>query len=88
MMKPTPVPICGTHNIPKEWRPTTFEYTDEGITIRIPNVDAWVCPKGCEAAFTPETMDELLDTVKELMEVARHARQRRSVLTKYMVSVG
>jgi hypothetical protein len=86
-MKNTSVPNCGKHNIPQEWRLTTFEYQDEGITIRIPNVHAWMCPKGCEASFTPETMDELLDTVKELLEVGRHARQRRSDLTEYMVSV-
>ena len=87
MMKNTPVPMCGTHHIPKEWRPTTFEYHDQGATIRIPDVYAWVCPEGCEASFTPETTDELIDTVKELIEVAKHARQRRSTLTEYMVSV-
>lgn len=87
MKKPEPAPICGKHNILKEWSLTTFEYGEEGISIRIPNVYAWVCPVCDEASFTPETTDELIDTVNELIETAKHARQRRSVLTEYVVSV-
>jgi YgiT-type zinc finger domain-containing protein len=82
------IPICGEHQIPKEWRPTTFEYSDEGISIRVPNVYAWVCPINGEASFTPETVDELIVTVRELLETAKRARVRRSVLTEYIVSVG
>jgi RNA polymerase subunit RPABC4/transcription elongation factor Spt4 len=87
-MTTQPIPVCGEHRIPKEWRPTTFEYSDEGISIRIPNVYAWVCPIDGEASFTPETVDELLVTARELLEIARRARERRSVLTEYIVSVG
>ena len=87
MKKPEPTPICGKHNILKEWSLTTFEYGEEGISIRIPNVYAWICPVCDEASFTPETTDELIDTVNELIETAKHARQRRSVLTEYVVSV-
>ena len=86
-MTAKPIPICGKHRVPKEWRPTTFEYSDEGISIRVPNVYAWVCPKDAEASFTPETVDELIDTVNELIETAKRAKQRRSVLTEYIVSV-
>jgi RNA polymerase subunit RPABC4/transcription elongation factor Spt4 len=82
------IPICGEHQIPKEWRPTTFEYSDEGISIRVPNVYAWGCPINGEASFTPETVDELIVTVRELLETAKRARVRRSVLTEYIVSVG
>lgn len=82
------IPICGEHQIPKEWRLTTFEYSDEGISIRVPNVHAWVCPINGEASFTPETVDELIVTVRELLETAKRARVRRSVLTEYIVSVG
>ena len=74
--------------MPKEWRKTTFEYSDQGITIRIPNVYAWVCPADGEASFIPETVDELIATVRELHETARRAKERRSVLTEYIVSVG
>jgi hypothetical protein len=27
--------MCSEHQVPKEWRATTFEYDDEGITVRI-----------------------------------------------------
>ena len=87
-MTTKPAPICGEHRIPKEWRTTTFEYSDDGVSVRVPNVYAWVCPVNGEASFTPETVDELIATAHELMDTARRARQRRSVLTEYMVSVG
>ena len=73
-------PLCARHKVLKEWRPTTFEYSDEGVTIRIPNIYGWICPENGEASFTPETTDELA-------EIARRARSRRSGLTEYLVSV-
>lgn len=81
------VPICGQHHLPKEWRTTTFEYREDGITVRVPNVFAWVCPSDDDVSFTPETVDELITTVRELIEPARRARERRSVVTEYIVSV-
>ena len=81
-------PICGKHQVSKEWRKTTFEYSEQGITIHIPGVYAWVCPKDGEASFLPETVDELIATVRELHETAKRAKARRSVFTEYMVSVG
>ncbi len=83
-----PAPICSKHHVSKEWRPITFEYDDEGISVRVPNVYAWVCPADGEASFTPETVDELIITARELIETAKRAQQRRSVLTEYIVSVG
>ncbi len=80
-------PVCGRHNVLKEWRPTTFEYNDEGVTIRIPNVYAWICPESGEASFTPETTDEIIETVHELAKIAKQARNRRSGFTEYIVSV-
>ena len=81
------VPICAEHQSPKEWRPTTFEYEEEGVSVRVPNISAWVCPEDGEASFTPETVDELIDTIRELIEPAKHARGRRSMPTEYIVSV-
>ena len=81
-------PICGEHQVSKEWRKTTFEYSEQGITIHIPGVYAWVCPEDGEASFLPETVDELIATVRELHETAKRAKARRSVFTEYMVSVG
>ena len=82
------IPICKEHQAPKEWRPTTFEYDEDGIRVRVPNVYAWVCREDGEASFTPETVDELITTVRELIGPAKRARERRSVLTEYIVSVG
>jgi len=81
-------PICGQHKRAKEWRPTVFEYNEEGISIRVPNVYAWVCPEDGEASFTPETVDELIVTVGELIKTAKRAKERRSSLTEYIVAVG
>lgn len=82
------IPICGEHHVKKEWRLTTFEYSDESIKVRVPDVYAWVCPASGEASFTPDTVDELITTVRELIELAKRARKRRPVLTEYIVSVG
>lgn len=65
MTKTKPVPICSEHQVPKEWRKTTFDYTDQGITVHVPGVYAWVCPVDGEASFLPETVDELIATVRE-----------------------
>jgi YgiT-type zinc finger domain-containing protein len=81
------IPVCGEHQIPKEWRPTTFQYNEDGVSIRVPNIHAWVCPEDGEASFTPETVDELIVTVRELLEPAKRARERRSMPTEYIVSV-
>ena len=87
-MTTKPVPICGEHKISKKWDTTTFEYDEEGISIRVPNVYAWICPVDGEASFTPETVDELIETVRELIDTAKRARDRRSMFTEYVVSVG
>ena len=81
------VPVCGEHQVAKEWRPSTFEYGEDGVSIRVPNIYAWVCPQDGEASFTAETVDQLIDTVRELIEPAKHARGRRSLPTEYIVSV-
>jgi hypothetical protein len=56
------VPICGEHNIPKEWEPTTFVFHDDGVSIQVPNIYAWVCPQDNEASFTPDTTAQLIAT--------------------------
>lgn len=87
-MKNKPAPICKEHNTKKQWRQTTFEYNEDGITVRVPNIYAWVCPKDGEASFAPDDVDEIIITVRELIESAKRAKQRRSSLTEYIVSVG
>lgn len=86
-MSTTSTPTCSAHHLEKEWRRTTFEYQEEGITIRVPNCYAWVCPVDDETSFTPETVDELLLTIRELLVTAKRAQERHSELTEYIVSV-
>jgi len=80
-------PICREHQISKEWRQTTFEYNEDGIRVRIPGVYAWVCPTDGDSSYTPETVDELIVSVREFIESAKRARTRRSAMTEYIVSV-
>jgi len=87
-MKTEFTPTCHEHQITKAWRPTTFEYTEEGVSVRVSDVFAWVCPVDGEASFTPETFDELLVTVRELLEPAKRARAHKSSMTEFVVSVG
>ena len=82
-----PVPICGEHQISKEWKPTTFEYDEDGVSIRVPNVCAWVCPRDGETSFTPETTDELIAIARELITPANRGPKRRSMPTEYVVRV-
>ena len=87
-MKDKSATICHEHQVTKEWRLTTFEYLEDGISVSIPDVYAWVCPKDGEASFTPEPVDELITTVRSLVETAQRARERKSKLRQYIVSVG
>jgi hypothetical protein len=84
-MNTSQTPVCGQHRIPKEWRQTTFEYQEDGVSIRVPGVYAWVCPSDNEPSFTCETVDELIATVRELIGPAKRAKERHSLVTEYIV---
>lgn len=86
-MTPKQPPICREHNKKKEWKQTVFTYNEDGISVQIPNVYAWVCPEDGEASFTPETADELIVALREFVDAAKRAKERRSVLTEYVVAV-
>jgi YgiT-type zinc finger domain-containing protein len=78
-------PRCSEHGVSMQWGTTTFEYEDDGIVIRIPQVPAWVCPLDGEASFTPEVTDELIATVRDLVASAKRARQRQPQLREVLV---
>lgn len=84
-MKPTP--ICAQHNTEKVWQQTVFEYSEDDISVRVEKVWAWVCPEDGEPSFTPETVDALIDTVRELIDTAKRARKRTPALTDYAIAV-
>ncbi len=83
-----PAPICGRHKVAKEWRLTSFVYSDEGVSVCVPGVYGWVCPESGDASFPPDTVDELIATVRDLLAAAKRARGRRAGLTQYVISVG
>ncbi len=84
-MKPTP--ICAQHNTEKVWQQAVFEYSEDDISVRVEKVWAWVCPEDGEPSFTPETLDALIDTVRELIDTAKRARKRTPALTDYAIAV-
>lgn len=84
---PNFIPTCGEHHQPKQWQATTFEYSEDGISVRIPNIYAWICPENGEASFTPETVDELILTIRDLLETAKRAKSRRTSPTEFIVTV-
>ena len=58
-----------------------FEYSEDGLSVRVQDVWAWVCPEDGETSFTSETVDALIDT-------AKRAKKRSPALTDYAVTVG
>ncbi len=41
-----PTPTCGdSAQTLREWKPVTFEYSEGGVSVRVPNVYTWVCPR-------------------------------------------
>jgi len=80
--------VVDENQTPKEWEPVTFKYSEDEISVSVPNVYAWVNPLDGDISFTPDTVDELITTVRELIETAKRAQQRRPLFTEYVVSVG
>jgi hypothetical protein len=70
-------PFCAEHRIPMIWGETEFAYTEEGVEVVVRHIPAWVCPYEDDAAFPPGTTDELIETVRELIAVARKTQAKR-----------
>jgi len=71
------------------WGETDFSYAEDGIEVIVRHIPAWVCPHGDDAAFAPGTGDEIIETVRELIQVARrtNASQPAFQLQEYLVRV-
>jgi hypothetical protein len=79
-MKADFVPVCQEHQTTMEWRPATFEYAEEGVSVCVTGPMAWVCPVDGEASYTPEGFDGLLVTDRAIDD--RRARDGFSRLAQ------
>jgi len=86
LLKP---PLCAEHNLPMQWGETDFTYTDGGIEVIVRHIPAWVCPHADDAAFAPGMTDDLIATVRKLVDVAKQAKQAQAGLweQEYLVRV-
>lgn len=57
-----------------EWGETDFTYTEDGIEVVVRHIPAWVCRQGDDVAFAPGVTDELIATIRELIQVARRSQ--------------
>lgn len=82
-------PFCSDHHIPMVWDETDFTYAEDGVEVVVRHIPAWVCPRGDDAAFPPGVTDELIETIRELIAVAKRTQaQRPSLLQQeYLVKV-
>lgn len=82
-------PFCSEHQIPMVWDETDFTYTEDGIEVVVRHISAWVCPHGDDMAFAPGVADELIATIRELIQVARRsqAMQTKRPQQEYLVRV-
>jgi hypothetical protein len=82
-------PFCTEHRIPMVWGETEFTYSEDGIEVVVRHLPAWVCPYGDDAAVPPGATSELIQTVRELISVARRSRAQHTTLQQqeYLVKV-
>jgi hypothetical protein len=82
-------PFCTEHLIPMAWGETEFAYQEDGIEVVVRHIPAWVCPFGDDAAFPPGATSELIQTIRELISVAKRSREQRTSLPQqeYLVKV-
>ena len=71
------------------WGKTDFTYAEDGIEVVVRHIPAWVCPQGDDAAFPPGATDELLTTIRELINVAKRSQTKQSIFAnrEYLVKI-
>lgn len=67
-------PFCSEHRTPMTWGETEFTHTEDGVEVVVRHVPAWVCEHGDDAALAPGIMDELVTTVRQLVQLAKQAK--------------
>ncbi|MCP4361296.1 MAG: hypothetical protein GY796_25080 [Chloroflexi bacterium] len=82
-------PFCSEHYLQMVWGETDFAYAEDGIEVVVRHIPAWVCPQGDDAAFPPGATDELIETIRELIAVAKRTQAQRTSLPQqeYLVKV-
>ena len=82
-------PLCEEHRLPMVWGETDFAYTENGIEVTVRHIPAWVCPYADDSAFPPGVTDDLIATVRKLVEVAKQAQASQSNLweQEYLVRI-
>lgn len=82
-------PLCEEHNLPMVWGETDFAYQENGIEVTVRHVPAWVCPHTDDSAFPPGVTDELIGTIRKLVDVAKQAQasQRSAWEQEYLVRI-
>lgn len=72
-------PLCEEHNVAMVWGKTDFSYAEGGIEVTVRHIPAWVCPHADDSAFPPGVTDELIGTIRKLVEVAKQAQAKQPV---------
>ena len=67
------------------WRETELAYDDDGVQVIVSHIPAFVCPHEDDKAFTPEVADDLYRTIRELVAVAKRARESHVAQVEYLV---
>jgi YgiT-type zinc finger domain-containing protein len=82
-------PFCSEHNIPMVWGETDMRFEEDGIEVIIRHIPAWVCPHGDDAAFAPGVADEIFETIRDLVKVAKRVQSTHPALSgqEYLVRV-
>ena len=67
-------PFCSFHRTPMQWGETDFTYAEDGVEVVVRHIPAWVCSHQDDSSLPPGTMDELIKTIRELIQVAKKAK--------------
>ena len=75
-------PFCSEHRIVMEWGETDFTFEEDGIEVVVRHIPAWVCPHQDDVAFPPGVTDELITTIRKLVDVAKQAKSSQHSITQ------